>query len=150
MTGFEPVRQGLEGPWATVTPHSLWFGLRASTRPATPGNMECFLHTQAEHGPVPFTGPSTSFQFSNTPLMTSCGRQGIRTQALPSGRTGLRPASGPSARTAHWRQRQDSNPDPRALEARMLLYSHAADVTSRVARFEDTTSLWPGPYFFRA
>ena len=24
MTGFEPVPQGLEGPWATVTPHSLW------------------------------------------------------------------------------------------------------------------------------
>src|SRR5712692_3186875 len=30
MTGFEPVPQGLEGPWATVTPHSLWFGLRVT------------------------------------------------------------------------------------------------------------------------
>jgi hypothetical protein len=33
MTGFEPVPQGLEGPWATVTPHSLWFGTVSCQRP---------------------------------------------------------------------------------------------------------------------
>jgi hypothetical protein len=33
-------------------------------------------------------------------------------------------------RTALWRQRQDSNPDPRVLEARMLPLHHAASVTS--------------------
>ena len=60
MTGFEPVPQGLEGPWATVTPHSLWFGLRVSDPSLHAGNVECDLHTQAEHGPVSFTGPSTS------------------------------------------------------------------------------------------
>ena len=49
-----------------------------------------------------------------------------------------------------WRQRQDSNLDPRALEARMLLLHHAADVALRRERFEDTTSLSPGPCFFRA
>src|SRR5688500_18394142 len=38
-----------------------------------------------------------------------------------------------------WRQRQDSNPDPRALEARML------PVTPR-CRFEDTPSPCPGPW----
>jgi hypothetical protein len=57
MTGFEPVPQGLEGPWATVTPHSLWFGLRVSNPSRHAGNVECFLHTQAEHGPVVLTGP---------------------------------------------------------------------------------------------
>ena len=43
----------------------------------------------------------------------------------------------PCARTARcWRQRQDSNPDPRALEARMLPLHHAADAhfTSRPLR----------------
>ncbi len=56
--------------------------------------------------------------------------------SAPWGRTGLRPVSGPSARTARvWRQRQDSNLDPRALEARMLPLHHAADVTSRRDRF---------------
>lgn len=60
MTGFEPVPQGLEGPRATVTPHSLWFGLRVSNPSLHAGNVECVLHTQAERGPVSFTGPSTS------------------------------------------------------------------------------------------
>src|SRR5262245_58791819 len=44
MAGFEPAPQGLEGPQATVTPHSPWFGLGSH---------------QAEHGPVAFTGLST-------------------------------------------------------------------------------------------
>jgi hypothetical protein len=52
MTGFEPVPQGLEGPWATVTPHSLWFGLRVSSPCLYAGNVGCSLRTQAEHGPV--------------------------------------------------------------------------------------------------
>jgi hypothetical protein len=63
MTGFEPVPQGLEGPRATVTPHSLWFGLRVSNPSLHAGNVECVLHTQAERGPVSFTGPSTSVSF---------------------------------------------------------------------------------------
>ena len=63
MTGFEPVPQGLEGPRATVTPHSLWFGLRVSNPSLHAGNVECGLHTQAERGPVSFTGPSTSVSF---------------------------------------------------------------------------------------
>ena len=45
MAGFEPAPQGLEGPQATVTPHSLWYG------------------------PVSFTGPSTVRQLSKTPLV---------------------------------------------------------------------------------
>ena len=63
MTGFEPVPQGLEGPRATVTPHSLWFGLRVSNPSLHAGNVECVLHTQAERGPVSFTGPSTPVSF---------------------------------------------------------------------------------------
>jgi hypothetical protein len=63
MTGFEPVPQGLEGPWAAVTPHSLWIGLRVSNPSLHAGNVECSVHTQAEHGPVLFTGPSTSIGY---------------------------------------------------------------------------------------
>jgi hypothetical protein len=62
----------------------------------------------------------------------------------PFGRTVLQTACGPSARTALWRQRLDSNPDPRALEARMLPLHHAADVTSRLDRLRDRASLRPG------
>ena len=114
MTGIEPVPQGLEGPWATVTPHSRWFGLRVSNPSLHAGNVECDLHTQAEHGPVSFTGPSTSVSCQRPPLFRAGG---------------LVPPV--------WRQRQDSNPDPRALETRMLPLHHAAHVTSRL---EDTTS----------
>ena len=63
MAGFEPALQGLEGPRAAVTPHSLWFGPRASN-----------LHLQAEHGPVSLTGPSTARQLSKTPLLRAASR----------------------------------------------------------------------------
>jgi len=89
MTGFEPVPQGLEGPWATVTPHSLWFGLRVSNPSRHAGNVECFLHTQAEHGPVLLTGPSTSFQFSKTPLMTSWWAARDSNPSAPLGENGV-------------------------------------------------------------
>jgi hypothetical protein len=57
--GLEPAPQGLEGPRATVTPHSRWFGLRVSNPSLRAGNAGCILHTQAERGPVSLTGPST-------------------------------------------------------------------------------------------
>ena len=84
-------------------------------------------------------------QLSKTPLFRAGGRQGIRTQSLPreNGVTARRRTirSVPPV----WRQRQESNPDPRALEARMLPLHHAAHVTSRLDRLADTTSLSPGP-----
>jgi hypothetical protein len=61
MTGLEPVPQGLEGLQAAVTPHSHWIGLRVSNPSLHDGTVGCCLHTQAEHGPVLFTGPPTSF-----------------------------------------------------------------------------------------
>ena len=126
MTGFEPVPQGLEGPWATVTPHSLWIGLRVSNPSLHAGDMECSLHTQAEHGPVLFAGPSTSFGCQRPPLLRAGGRQGIRTQRLPRGERVYGPSADHPLVPPCWRQRQDSNPDPRALEARMLPLHHAA------------------------
>ncbi len=67
MTGFEPVPQGLEGPWATVTPHSLWIG-------GVTGRLSC-------QRPRPFE------------LVGSKGFEPNRSW----GRTGLRPVGGPSA-----------------------------------------------------
>lgn len=136
MAGFEPAPQGLEGPQATVTPHSLWFGLRVSNPSLRAGDAGCIPHTQAEHGPVSLTGPWTFRQLSKTPLLRAGGQQGIRTRWLPH------PLVPPV-----WRQRQDSNPDPRALEARMLPLHHAAVVPSRLDRFEDRTSPRPDAVF---
>ena len=89
MTGFEPIPQGLEGPWATVTPHSLWFGLRGSNPSLHAGNVECILHTQAEREPVPLTGPLTSFQFSKTPLLTSWWAARDSNPSAPLGDNGV-------------------------------------------------------------
>jgi hypothetical protein len=128
MIGFEPIPQGLEGPQAAVTPHSLWFGLPVSNRSLRGGTAECFLHTQAEHGPA--VRRSTDIrQLSKTPLVSrhTGGQQGIRTQASPLGRSVLQTASGPSARAARfWRQCQDSNPDLGVLEAPVLPLHHTA------------------------
>jgi hypothetical protein len=124
MAGLEPAPQGLEGPRATVTPHSRWFGLRVSNPSLRAGNAGCILHTQAERGPVAFTGPST---FVSCQRPRSC--EHIRS---------YRP---------FWRQRQDSNPDPRGLEARMLPLHHAVVAASHRDRFRDKTSPRPDAGF---
>ena len=79
MAGFEPAPQGLEGPQAAVTPHSLRFG---------PGWCPGRTWTGVVHRSIDIR------QLSKNPLLR--------------------------ARPHIWRQRQDSNLDPRALEARML------------------------------
>ena len=126
MAGFEPAPQGLEGPQAAVTPHSLWFGLRVSNPSLRAGNAECSLHTQAERGTGVVHRPIDIRQLSKTPLLRA-ERQGTRTRPC-------------------WRQRQDSNPDPQALEARMLPLHHAADVTSRLepSRRQNLPATWRG------
>jgi hypothetical protein len=48
-----------------------------------------------------------------------------------------------------WRQRQDSNPDPRGLEARMLPLHHAADRHLSQRQRTDTPSLRPDALPFR-
>ena len=126
MAGFEPAPQGLEGPQAAVTPHSLWFGLRDLNPSLRAGNAGCSLHTQAERGTGVAHRPIDIRQLSKTPLLRA-ERQGTR--------------AGPC-----WRQRQDSNPDPQALEARMLPLHHAADVTSRLepSRRQNPPAIWRG------
>jgi hypothetical protein len=46
MAGLEPAPQGLEGPQATVTPHSPWFGLRVTIPSLRAGDAACILHTR--------------------------------------------------------------------------------------------------------
>ena len=60
VAGFEPVVIGLEARGPAVGRHSLWIGLRVSNPSPHAGDVGCSLHTQAEHGPVSFTGPSTN------------------------------------------------------------------------------------------
>lgn len=69
------------------------------------------VDTRTERGPVAFTGPGTP---------VSCQR--------------------PHSCELVWRQRQDSNPDPRGLEARMLPLHHAVVPLSRLDCFRDKTS----------
>ena len=111
MTGFEPVPQGLEGPWATVTPHSLWIGLRVSSPSLHAGNVGCILHTQAEHGPVSFTGLSTSVSFQRPRSFELVGSKGFE----PNRSWGER-VYGPSAdhplRTAHLATAPGVEPGP--------------------------------------
>jgi hypothetical protein len=81
-------------------------------------------------------GPCDILQLSKTPLFRAWWAARDSNPTAPArGERGY----GPSADHPHvppvWRQRQDSNPDPRALEARMLPLHHAADVTSRLDRF---------------
>ena len=98
------------------------------------------VDTLTEHGPVAFTGPGTP---------VSCQRP--RSYELVGGK-GFEPnrSRGENGFTARqrtirsyrpiWRQRQDSNPDPRGLEARMLPLHHAVVVASHLDRFRDKTS----------
>ena len=110
------------------------------TRPSALATRDAFLHTQAERGPVSFTGPSRTVSFQRPRSCEPGGRQGIRTQTLPQGERVYGPSADHPLMPPSWRQRQDSNPDPRALEARMLQLHHAAVAASRLDRFRDRTS----------
>ncbi len=105
--------------WAT----SEWSGRRVTLSSLGLGGAACSFHTPAAH-------LRTSVGLSKTPVFTAGGQQGIRTQSLRAGER----VYGPPADHPHvppvWRQRQDSNPDPRVLEARMLPLHHAADHVS--------------------
>jgi len=145
MTGFEPVPQGLEGPQATVTPHSLWVGLRVSN---------ASLHALQRGMQPPHSGrtwagvahrPIDICRLSKTPLLRAGGWQGNRTQSPPRGERGYGPSADHPLVPPVWRQRLDSNPDPRALEARMLPLHHAAQrrLTSWPCRRHTLPLAWP-------
>ena len=85
------------------------------TRPSALATRDAFLHTQAERWTGVVHRPIAIRQFSKTPLWRAC--------------------------ITRWRQRQDSNPDPRDLEARMLPLHHAAAAVFTVSTvFRDKTS----------
>ena len=125
VAGFEPVIIGLEARGPTVGRHSLWFGLRVSIPSLHADNVGCNLHTQAEHGPVPFTGPSTR-QLSKTPPSASTAALAVRMATAPGFEPG--PASFGGS---------DAPVTPRCLR-------------HRLDRFEDDPPLRPGPCLLRA
>jgi hypothetical protein len=134
--------------WLPLPTHSLWFGLRVSNPSLRAGDAGCCLHTQAERGTGVVHRPIDVPSVVKDPALASLvGGKGFEPKRSRGGERGY----GPSADHPHvppvWRQRQDSNPDPRALEARMLPLHHAAAVTSRLDRFEDRTSPRPGGVF---
>ena len=100
MVGLEPTPQGLEGPQATATPHSLWFGLRVSNPSLRAGNAECSSTPRPNAGRWAHRPDRHSRQLSKNPLLRAVGGKGFEPNRPPEGRTGLRPVSGPSARTA--------------------------------------------------
>ncbi len=97
------------------------------TRPSTLATWDACLHTQAEQRPA-VRPATTSRQFSKTPTHKSGvgGQQGIRTQPLPEENGVTTRQRTIRTYCPNWRQRQDSNPEPRGLEARMLPLHHAA------------------------
>jgi len=124
----------------------------------------CNLHTQAEHGPVALTGPSTSVSFQrprsfelvggkgfepNRPLGENgvTARQRTIRSYHPSGDSAwIRPPSASEEKSLGFALAKPRvNPDPRALEARMLPLHHAAFVVLHPGHVEDTPSLQPGP-----
>ena len=127
MAGLEPAPQGLEGPWAAVTPHSLWFGLRDSHPSLHAGDVECSFHTQAEHRPVTFTGHRCPSVVKDPALASWWAARDSNPNA-PIWENGVtaRQRTIRSYRPT-WRQRQDLNLDPRVLEAPMLPLHHAAE-----------------------
>ena len=112
-------------------PHiRIWFGLRESNPSLRAGNAGCIpphpgrtvdrCRSPAHRDPSVVKDPA---------LASLVGGKGFEPNRSPweNGFTARQ-------RTIHsyrplWRQRQDSNPDPRALEARMLPLHHAAAVT---------------------
>jgi hypothetical protein len=108
MVGFEPTPQGLEGPRAIRYPtFAIWFGLRVSNPSLHDGAVGCL----PPHPGRTVTGYSPAFRhpsvFKDPARFERGGQQGI--------------ADHPHAPPPFiWRQRQDSNPDPRVLESRML------------------------------
>ena len=105
MTGFEPVPYptfALDRPTGIEPVPPRW---QRGMRPPHSGRTR----TGVVHRPIDIR------QFSKTPLFRAGGRRRTIRSVPPI-----------------WRQRQESNPDPRALEARMLPLHHAAYVTSRL------------------
>jgi hypothetical protein len=125
--------------------HGHWFGLRDLHPSLHAGNVECDFHTQAEHGPVTFTGHRHPSVFKE-PAPASWWVARDSNPSAPFWENGVT-ARQRTIRSYHpcWRQRQDSNPDPRVLEARMLPLHHAADITSSIDRFErqNLPAIWP-------
>ena len=93
MAGFEPAPQGLEGPQAAVTPHSLWFGLRVSNpslRVGRRGMLPPHPGRTRTGDRRPMRHPSV---VKDPALVELGGRQGIRTQLLPLGERCYRPSA---------------------------------------------------------
>ena len=100
------------------------------------------LHTQAERGPVGLTGPiAIPVGCQRTRSYELVGGKGFEPNRPPKGERGYGPSADHPLVPPVWRQRQDSNPDPRALEARMLPLHHAAYVISCLDCRKDTPLL---------
>ena len=165
--GLEPPPHGLRARCAAFTlRREVGVGANGGTRTRTSrlgrpaGNryptfalvrpLVSIVDTLTEHGPVAFTGPGTP---------VSCQRP--RSYELVGGK-GFEPnrSRGENGFTARqrtirsyrpiWRQRQDSNPDPRGLEARMLPLHHAVVVASHLDRCKTKPPRDLAPALYRA
>ena len=118
-------------------PHiRIWFGLRVSNPSLRAGNAGCI----PPHPSRTWTGvvhrPIAIRQFSKTPLLRAWWAARDSNPIAPEGERGYGSSADHPLVPPVWRQRQDSNPDPRALEARMLPLHHAAVAASRFDRLQ--------------
>ena len=115
----------IPGPQAAVTSDQRWSEWRDSNP-----HLKAW---KARRQPLPHIRPGSAWWYQS--LIP--GR--TRTGGVHRPRNSCQLSKNPLLRTV-WRQRQDSNPDPRGLEARMLPLHHAVVPLSRLDRFRDKTS----------
>ena len=128
--------------WRDSNPHLKAWKARRHHYPtfALVRPLESIVDTQTEHGPVAFTGPGTPVSCQRPRSCELVGGKGFEpNRSLRENGFTARQRTIRSYRP-FWRQRQDSNPDPRGLEARMLPLHHAVVVASHPDRFRDKTS----------
>ena len=113
--------------WATWSQNEMGSAYGYRTRPSTLATWDATSTPRPTQGRF-LTGPPTSFSFQRPHYFSELvGSKGFEPKCS-------RAENGVTARQRtirsycpFWRQRQDSNPDPRALETRMLPLHHTAD-----------------------
>ena len=145
MTGFEPVPQGLEGPWATVTPHSLWFGLWH--RPTRPSKLATWDASSTPRPNMDRCRSPAHRQPSvvKDPALSSWWAARDSNPIAPSGERGYGPSADHPLRTAHLATAPGFEPGPASFGGSDASVTPRCPrhLTSRPSRRHNLPVAWP-------